>query len=55
MQFDWVRRFAHVINVEVVTDLLEALRDLLAREGVSQSNRLRCIYTSFKLLKNTRK
>ncbi|CAB4012851.1 nucleolar complex 3 homolog [Paramuricea clavata] len=43
-------KFAHLINVDFFADLMTVLKNLVASENVSSSDKLHCILTAFKIL-----
>jgi hypothetical protein len=44
-------RFSHLINVEVIADLFDALKDILSAKGLGLNNKLQCIATAFQIIK----
>lgn len=52
MNFNFQFRFAHLINVEVVADVLSSLKSLLNNEQISITSQLHAVVAAFQTLKN---
>lgn len=46
-----IAKFSHYINIEVVIDMLEILREFITRADLAPLSKLQCIVAAFQSLK----